>query len=346
MEQPERRVIHISHATFGRILLYAALVWLWLRIWQWVLVFVAAVFLAVALDPVVKWLGRHGVKRAFAAPLVVLLLTGLVGGFIYLSGASLLQEGRLLATRTEELRREIVQRIPPNLRDLLPTLSAEGQLSTQALTFGRALVNGVISLGIAFILTVYLLLDGRRTYEWLAAFVPERLRPPLERTADQARDAIIAYVRGNVITSVLTTIATWIALALLQVPAALFLAILAGVFDLLPVIGFILSSIPAVLLGLTVSPTVGLAVLGFYIAYNILENYYIAPKVYGRQLQISDLAVIVAFAVGAELGGVIGALIALPIAALYPVLEQYWMNRKVGAEVVREHRRIEQTEPH
>lgn len=346
MEQPDPRGIHISHATFGRILFYAALVWLWLRLWQWVLVFVAAVFLAVALDPVVSWLARRGVKRAFAAPLVVLVLTALVVAFMYLSGASLLQEGRLLATRTEELRREVVQRIPPSLRDLLPTLSGEGELSTQALALGRALVNGVISLGIAFILTVYLLLDGRRTYEWLAAFVPERLRPRLGRTAEQARDAIIAYVRGNVITSVLTTIATYIALALLQVPAALFLAILAGVFDLLPVIGFILSSIPAVLLGLTVSPAVGLAVLGFYIAYNILENYYIAPKVYGRQLQISDLAVIAAFAVGAELGGVIGALIALPIAALYPVLEQYWMNRKVGEEVVREHRRIEQTEPH
>jgi predicted PurR-regulated permease PerM len=338
MEQPDRRVIHISHATFGRVLLYAALVWLWLRLWQWVLVFVAAVFLTVALDPVVNALARRGIKRALAAPLVV--------AFLYLSGASLRQEGRLLATRVEEIRRDLVQRVPAGMRDVLPTFSSEGALATHTLTLGRSLVNGLLSLGVAFILTVYLLLDGRRTYEWLAAFAPERLRPRLDLTAEEARVAIVAYVRGNVITSLLTTIVTWIALALLQVPAALFLAILAGVFDLLPVIGFILSAIPAVLLGLTVSPVVGLAVLAFYIAYNIVENYYIAPKVYGRQLQISDLAVIAAFAVGAELGGVIGALIALPIAALYPVFEQYWINRKVGEQVVREHRRIEQTDPH
>lgn len=346
MEQPDRRVVHISHATFGRVLLYAALVWLWLRLWQWVLVFVAAVFLAIALDPIVIALGRRGIKRAFAAPLVVLFLAFLVVAFMSLSGASLMQEGRLLATRGEELRQYVVERIPPNLRDLLPTLSGEGQLASQVMALGQALVNGVLALGIALILTVYLLLDGRRTYEWLAAFAPERVRPTLDRTAEEARVAVIAYVRGNVITSVLTTIATWIALALLGVPAALFLAILAGVFDLLPVIGFILSAIPAVLLGLTVSPVIGLAVLAFFIAFNALENYYIAPKVYGRQLQISDLAVIVAFAVGAQLGGVIGALIALPIAALYPVVEQYWINRKVGQEVVREHRRIEQTDPH
>src|SRR5688500_16046582 len=114
MEQPHRRVVQISHATFGRVLFYAALVWLWLRLWQWVLVFVAAVFLAIALDPIVIALGRRGIKRAFAAPLVVLFLALLVVAFISLSGASLMQEGRLLATRGEELRQYIVERIPPN----------------------------------------------------------------------------------------------------------------------------------------------------------------------------------------------------------------------------------------
>ena len=104
----------------------------------------------------------------------------------------------------------------------------------------------------------------------------------------------------------------------MQVPAALLLALLAGILDFVPVVGFFVSATPAILLGLTVSPMVALGVALFYAAYNLVENYYIQPKVYGHELQLSDLAVISAFLVGSTLGGVLGALVALPIAAVYP----------------------------
>jgi predicted PurR-regulated permease PerM len=97
---------------------------------------------------------------------------------------------------------------------------------------------------------------------------------------------------------------------------ALLLAVLAGVFDFVPVLGFICSSVPAVLLGLSVSPAVGLAVAAVYAGYHLAENYYIGPKVYGNRLKLSNLAVIIAFAVGAEIGGVGGAAGAPPGGAL------------------------------
>ena len=187
---------------------------------------------------------------------------------------------------------------------------------------------------------MYLLIDGRRTYEWLAAFAPPRLRPRVDATAEGAREVIAAYVRGNVVTSAICAVATWVFLAALKVPAALLLALLAGILDFVPVIGIFLSAAPAILLGLTVSSGVGVAVAVFYAAYNVVENYWLQPRVYGRMLRLSDLAVITAFLVGAELGGVLGALVALPLVAMYPVVERVW-SKGARRRVADEHQRIE-----
>lgn len=82
MEQPQRRVVHISWSTFARTLTCIAPVWLWLRIWQWVLVFVVGAFLAVALDPAADWLARRRIKRSFGAPLLVGAIAVIVVLFI------------------------------------------------------------------------------------------------------------------------------------------------------------------------------------------------------------------------------------------------------------------------
>jgi predicted PurR-regulated permease PerM len=132
----------------------------------------------------------------------------------------------------------------------------------------------------------------------------------------------------------------------MNVPAALLLALLAGLSDFVPVVGFFLSAAPALVLGFAVSVPVGFAVAGFYVLYNAIETYYISPKVYGSRLQMSNLAVIGAFALGAELGGVVGALIALPLVAIYPVVEDMWLRDRLGPDVVGDHRRIEQSEEH
>ena len=111
-------------------------------------------------------------------------------------------------------------------------------------------------------------------------------------------------------------------------------------------IGIVLSAVPAILLGLTVSVWVGIGVTIFHTTYNIVENYYITPKVYGRELRLSDLAVILALAVGAELAGVVGALVFLPIVALYPAVERIWLRDAMPVETVTDHRRIENSREH
>jgi len=362
MPEPATRRVDVSAATFFRLLGVAVLVWAWLRLWQYVLIFVAAIFLAVSLDPLVRWLDRHGLKRPFASPLVVLAITLTVVGFLSVSGAQLREQAGLVQQRMSDTWQQLQAQLPASVTRMMPGSGPESPQPTQGggqasetgtgpdsslvYRIGRALFSGLTSILIALVLTVYLLIDGRRTYQWFVAFAPPAKRPRVHQTAEEARLAIIGYMRGNIATSVLTAIVTFIVLAALKVPAALLLGILAGILNFVPVIGIILSLVPAVLLALTVSPTVALTVTAFYLAYNAIENYYIQPKVYGHEMQLSGLAVLGAFAVGAELGGVIGALIALPIAAMYPPVESLWLKSKVGAAAVEDHRRIEQTEEH
>jgi len=77
-----------------------------------------------------------------------------------------------------------------------------------------------------------------------------------------------------------------------------------------------------------------------YVAYHVIENYLIAPRVYGNRLRLSNLAVLLAFAVGAQLGGVMGALVALPVAAIYPTVERLWLRETFGSDVIEEHQAI------
>jgi predicted PurR-regulated permease PerM len=342
---PTRRFVDVSAATFARLLGFVVLVALWLSLWQWVLLLVVAIYLAVALDPAVTWLAARRIRRGMTAPLLAVTIAGAVIGFGYFAGASLVEQGRLLGERVQEMQDTIVERVPAPLLDVLPSVGeASSRFGAYFLTLGRAAASGVLSIAVALVLTVYLLLDGRRTYDWIVAFAPRARRPRVQRTAEATRRAIVAYVRGNVATSVLTALVTFVVLWALGVPAALLLSLLAGVFDFVPVLGILLSLVPAALLAATVSPAVLIAVTAFYLLYNAVENYYIAPKVYGHELRLSDLAVIGAFAVGAELGGVVGALVALPLAAIYPAVEQEWLADRLGRDVVEDHRRIEQTE--
>jgi predicted PurR-regulated permease PerM len=338
-----RTRVDVTFATFLRAALVAALVWMWWVLWRWVLVFVLAALVAVALDPVVQWLERRGVRRTYGAMLTALGLVLLLAGFAWATGAAIADQSRMISARLIEVRDTVWPRIPPQVQQAATAVVPPGETLTRA---ARAVTGGLAGIGVALVLTLYLLMDGRRTCEWLVAFVPRAHRGRMQETVTAAHRVAAAYVKGNVITSVLCAACTWIVLALLGVPAALVLGLLAGICDFLPVIGFILSAVPAVLLGATVSPIVAAAVAAFFVLYNVVENYYIQPRVYGRELQMSDLAVIAAFLVGAELGGVLGGLVALPLAAMYPAIEQIWSTSPDLEDTTEAHQRIAAEEQH
>jgi len=316
--------------------------------WQTLLKLLAAVALAcaVSLDPVVVWLERHRVPRTLSAVVVATVLVVLCAAFLWLTWSSLASQWQQVAGTVENKVRDVWDRMPGWLRSALGSSQGSGAAPANgvALQVFSSTTSAVGSIVLGFVLTIYLLIEGRKTYAWLMAFVPRRHRPKVERTAAESHDVIWAYVVGNTITSAIAFVATWLALWMLGVPAALLLALMAGLSDFVPVLGFIVSAIPAILLALTVSSTTVLLVIGFYLLYNTAEAYVLTPWAYGNRMKLSDVAVIVGFAAGAQLGGVIGALIALPIAALYPTIERIWLREELPDDTVREHKLIEAAE--
>jgi predicted PurR-regulated permease PerM len=307
------------------------------------------VVLAVALAPLVAWLERRHVGRGLATLLVGLGLFGAVAVTVALLVPSLGDQARLLGVKLDQLEEMIRRSLPAPIASALHMggSGASGPQGTvsfvarYAWTAASILVSSVTFGLFAFILSLYLVLEGERTYRWLLAYVPRAQRSRADATAREARRLIYAYVVGNLITSAFASAFTVILLLALHVPAALILALLAGVFDLIPVLGFILFSVSAVAVAATVSPTTAVMVAAGYSGYHLFENYYLTPRVYGDQLRMSMVAVLLSFAVGAELGGVVGALVALPLAGAYPAVEQIWLRGHLARGTVDDHARIE-----
>ena len=349
LDELQRRDIHIPLSTIVKVLATLLALWAIYELGTVIALVLVAVVLAIGLEPGVVWLERRGVVRWVGSTLIVLVIAACLIAFFGICGSSLASQGRQVTGRLGSVQQDLAEHVPPPFDQIIRNGKAPtpdgSTIAGYAVRFGSILSSAVLGAAVAFILTIYFLIDGRRTWAWLVAYVPRHNRARVQETANAACTAVLHYVVGNVVTSVCAGVIVFVALTILRVPAALLLAVLAAVCDFVPVLGFIVSALPAVLLGLTVSTSTAVAVAIVYVAYHMTENYYIGPKVYGGQLRLSNLAVLLAFAVGAKLFGIIGALLALPVAAMYPCVEDVWLREYLGRDAVETHRRIERQQP-
>jgi predicted PurR-regulated permease PerM len=343
-ERGRRVAVVIPWRTILKLIATAILVWLWFKLVEVVLVLIVALLLAVTLNPVVGWLERRRLPRWAATLAVGLMLVAVIGGFLWMTWASLSSQAEYVTTHFDQFQRDAMTKVPGWMRNAVgggTIEDVEARVAGYALSFAQSAASAVVVSLLGFILMLYFLIEGAETRDWLMAFVPAGQRPRVRQTLVECERVIFAYVAGNVMTSIFATIVVGVSMALLKVPAALLLAVIAGICDFVPVIGFIASSVPAILLGFTVSTNTGLIVAAIFVAYHAIENYLIGPWAYGDRLKLSNIAVVLAFVVGAEVAGVIGALIALPVAAVYPAIERIWLREKLPEETVIEHKQIE-----
>lgn len=315
-----------------------------LKVWPEVKMLGVAVLLAVALEPVVQWLTRHRWKRGWAVGLISVLGLLVLGGLVALVVPPTVSQVGALLGDTPKLMEQLKGALPQNpiVDDLTGEVTKLAESGGGAkLSESMKALSGLAAFGLTLIVAVYLLLDGRRLLAWLLAFVPLRNREKASKTAEGVGQVVREYVRGQAITSSACTVFSAILLTVLGVPAALPLAVLAGVCDILPVIGFFIAVVPAVLLALTVSPTTAIIVAVAYTAYQLFESYVLIPRVYGKMMRLSELAVLLAIIIGGALQGVWGAVMALPLVAAYPVVEKYWLRRHLGEDTVEDHEALD-----
>jgi predicted PurR-regulated permease PerM len=181
------------------------------------------------------------------------------------------------------------------------------------------------------VLTIYFVAALPRIRAGLYRLVPHSRRPRAILIGDEISAKVGGYVLGNVVISVIAGVLTLIWLLIFGVPYAVLLAITVAVLDLIPVVGSVIGGLLVSLVALTVSLPVCLATIGFVLVYRFAEDYLLVPRIIGTAVKVPALVTVVAVLVGGALLGVIGALVAIPIAAavlllveevLYPRLDR------------------------
>ena len=298
-------------------------VWLFLQLRAVVLLLVVALVFAGTLNPVVEWMERRGVKRVHAlAPLSIALLL-VVSLFIFLTIPPLVEQLAQIVREAPQYREQLVLLLQE--RDVTAPLARAVQNAGLEQAFARIegdLVGysrwAVTALGwtiTTLVLSFYLLADGKRAQGALYALVPRDYHMRLARILQNLETIVGGYMRGQLITSAAIGVFTFALLFICQVPNALSLSLLAALVDVIPFIGGMLATAPAVLAALSRGMPTALVVLAVLFLYQEIENRALVPKVYGHVLRLTPATVVLALLAGGILAGVIGALLALPIAA-------------------------------
>jgi predicted PurR-regulated permease PerM len=297
----------------------------------WVLV---AAFFAMALNPAVEALVGRGLGRARAAAIVFVIAFAALGllGFLVIPP---------LVTATTEF----VEALPGYLQDLdagrgpLAFLERRFHLGEQLVDiyerggiaglFGlerpgastaRAAADTALALIAVPFLTFFMLLDGRRWVDGVLDVMPPSARPRWERVFDGINRTVGGYVTGNLLISLVAGVVALVTLMAAGVPYALPLAVIVAILDLVPLVGATVALAVCGVAALSEGVVQCVIVVVVLLVYQQIENHVLLPVVYGRTVELSPLAVLVALLIGAEIAGILGALAAIPVAGSISVV--------------------------
>ncbi|MGO8721578.1 MAG: AI-2E family transporter [Acidimicrobiales bacterium] len=287
-----------------------------------------ALFLGIGLQPAVLWLERHRLSRPLAVITITFCFLAVLGAFAAAAIPPISHEAHELITNFPRYRRNVAQG-----RGWLGHIVTKLHLSsyvrgntTASTTLKTAAVGGVIGAGklllsttaaavTIVVLTIYFLVALPSVSALWLGLVPASRRERVGLLIEEVFGRVGGFVLGNLITSLVAGVGTTIWLTIFGVPYAFLLGLFVAIMDLIPVVGSTIGGIVVSLVALTKGLPVAIATAGFYIFYRLFEDYLLVPRVMNRTVRISPGLTIMATLLGAALWGLIGALVAIPIAA-------------------------------
>ncbi len=321
--------VEISARTILAVALIAGAIWVLNALLPILVLIVVALMLVGTLHPAVGWMERRGLKRHLAIGVVFLACGAVAAATALVTVPALFGQ----VTHTLQQLPHIQQRLAETLeshhlteplanaiRNFRPEDRLQSLNVAAAITASLGVVEVVGYAATSVVLAVYFISDAERTRGALYAVVPRRFHVRLARVLLNLETIVGGYLRGQLITSVAIAVFTFGLLFLTGVPDALALAAFAGLTDVIPFVGGLLATTPAVLVALSRGTGTATVVLVAMILYQELESRVIVPRVYGQALRLSSAVVVIALLVGGKLGGIVGALLALPIAAAVRML--------------------------
>lgn len=303
-----------------------------------------AAFIAVSLEPVVAWLVRLGLRRAWSVAVVVSALVIALTGLLAV----------VIPPVSEEVT-ALVHAVPGWLQQLHDHQSTLGRIEDHyhlverakeqlgsggsasgvfggVLGAGRLLLSTVTATVIVISVTLYVMAALPVIKAFCYRFVPRSRRQGVEEITEEILNRTGRYMLGNVLTSAIAGIATFAWCAATGVPYAGALGVFVALMDLVPMVGSTIGGIVVSLVALSVSLPIAVATAGFYVAFRLLEDYLIMPKAMKFAVDVHPIVTVVAVLLGGALLGLVGALVAVPAAvALGLVLDQYVFPRTDNA---------------
>ncbi len=324
-----------------------SLVYLAWHVITWILI---ALFLAAALNPAVEFLIRRGIRRGMAAGIVfvatLLALTGL--GFLVIP--PLVSQIRDFIEAVPDLIDDLTKgrgplgflerdyQIVERVREAIEEHGLGGVLGVTepAVAVAKSVVTAVVGAVTIAFLTFFMLLEGPTTVQRFLGLLPKTMAVRWERVGGEIYKTIGGYVTGNLAISLIAGIAATIVLLLVDSKYAVALGVVVAVLDLIPLAGATLAAIiVTAVVGVELGWVQAVIVAIFFVCYQQLENHVLQPLVYGRTVQLSPLLVLIAVLIGAELAGILGALVAIPVAgsiqAILREILEYQRERRAAS---------------
>lgn len=320
--------LELSPKTVVALILVAASLWLLIRLWPVLLVIVVALLVAGTLSPAVRWLEEKHVKRGVGIAIVFTVFFILSLLVVALTIPTLVSQAAALLEHEPALRARLADYLAGShlsapLAKWLRGFKYDGLTSTIGPTaFALSVrVFSATAYGLsALFLALYIMIDRDRLRGGLFAVVPRSHHVRLSRIMMNLETIVGSYIRGQMLTCLLMFLYTFLLLTACGVQNALALAVFAGLADVLPYIGPLLSVGPAVIAALPRGPVVVAVVLVLMLAYEEFESRVLIPRIYGRALRLPSSVVLIALLAGGTLMGILGALLALPVAAIAMML--------------------------
>lgn len=314
----------------GSVALVLVLGYTFVRAWPVVVLLAISLMLTAALSPLVRKIQDRFNRKVATATVVSALLLG-VGAILVLIVPVVVSQLTTIASDFDSLFQEIRARVQvssPALAGILDNIKVAAMPDTAEPHAVREVVFTSFTLLASFVtvimLTVYLVVDGPSVATALVSFFPREKRREVRQMFGEMGEQVGAYLRGQVVTSALSGISTYVILLSFGVPNAFALAWLMAILDAVPIVGAVLGTVPAVVSAYTLGLDTAIYVLGLLVLYNQFESYWLVPRVYGKALKMSPLTVLLSILVGATLLGIVGAFLALPFAAMVPILLRHF----------------------
>ncbi len=317
--------IEISHRTVIFTVLFLLSLWFVYFVKDLILQLFVALLIMTILNPLVTKLSKMRIPRALSVAVVYILIIGLFSLLIAGIVPALIEQTTSFANNLPQylanlgVSRFVSDQISSQI------FSQLGALPAQVVKLGTSVFSNILSVIAVLIFAFYLLLAREKLDEQLGFLFDEEKRKEIGQIIDKLEVRLGGWARGELILMALIGIINFIGLTVLGIPFALPLAILAGLLEIVPILGPFIAATPAVIIALSISPIMALAVAALAFLAQQLENYVFVPKIMEKSVGVNPIIVLLALSIGFRMAGIVGAALSVPVVLMIHVLFQEYL---------------------